>query len=64
MTLADPNENNPEQPAAPSEESVVDGFADALAHDTGAPIVNDAQQSKIDELQNRMIRMQADTENF
>ena len=64
MTQADPNEQNAEQPAAPSQEPVVDAFADALAHDTEAPIVNDTQQSKIDELQNRMIRMQADTENF
>lgn len=64
MTQADPSKNNQEQSADPSEESVVDAFADALAHDTEAPIVNDAQQSKIHELQNRMIRMQADTENF
>jgi len=64
MTQADPNNNNPEQPAAPSDESVVDAFADALANDTEAPIANDPQQAKIDELQNRIIRMQADAENF
>ena len=63
MTQAEPNANNPEQSASAADASVVDSFADALAQDSGSPIVNAEMQSKIDDLQNRMIRMQADTEN-
>ena len=64
MTQAEPNANNSEQSASADNESPVDAFADALAQDPGASIFNAEMQSKIDELQNRMIRMQADTDNF
>ena len=64
MTQAEPNANDSEQSASADNESPVDAFADALAQDAGSSIVNVELQAKIDELQNRMIRMQADTDNF
>ena len=64
MTQAEPNANDSEQSASTGNESPVDAFADALAQDAGSSIVNVELQAKIDELQNRMIRMQADTDNF
>ena len=60
MTQAEPNANNPQQSASASGESV----ADALAQDSGSPLVKAEMQSKIDDLQLRIIRIQADTENF
>ena len=64
MTQAEPNANNSEQSASAADESIVDAFADALAQDSGSPIASAELQSKINDLQNRMIRMQADTDNF
>lgn len=64
MTQAEPNADNSEQSSSAANESGVDAFADALSQDSGSPIVNAEMQSKIDELQNRLIRMQADTDNF
>ena len=63
MTQAEHNKNDPKKPGSGAEESVVDAFADALAQDSQSPIVNLELQSKINELQDRMIRMQADNEN-
>jgi molecular chaperone GrpE len=60
MTQAEPNARNPEQSASAASES----FAEALAQDAGSPIVSSELQSKIDDLQNRMVRMQADMENY
>ena len=64
MTQAEHNKNDPKKPGSGAEESVVDAFADALAQDSQSPIVNLELQSKINELQDRMIRMQADNENY
>lgn len=60
MSQAEPNETKPEDAGDASAESL----ADALAQDTDSPLANTALQAKVDELQDRMIRMQADTENF
>jgi molecular chaperone GrpE len=60
MSQAEQNENKSERPEATSAEVL----ADALAQDTGSPLATVALQAKVDELQDRMIRMQADTENF
>lgn len=63
MTQAEFNGNNSEQSAATGNDSAIDAFSDALVQDFGSPVVNAEMQLKIDDLQNRMIRMQADTEN-
>ena len=60
MSQAEQNETKPELSVDASAESL----ADALAQDTESPLATIALQSKVDELQDRMIRMQADTENF
>ena len=60
MTQAEPNASNAAQTASTAHQSV----GDALTQDSGSPIVTAELQSKIEDLQNRMIRMQADTENF
>jgi len=64
MTQAEPNANNSEQSASPANEPGVDAFADALAQASGSSIFNTEMQLKIDELQNRLIRMQADADNI
>jgi molecular chaperone GrpE len=64
MTQAEPNANKSEQSPSDASESVVDAFADALTQDAGSPIINAEMQLKIEDLQNRMIRMQADADNF
>ena len=63
MSQPEPNDATPADTTSAAD-SEVDAFADALAQDSASPIVNAEMQSKIDELQDRMIRMQADTENF
>lgn len=63
MSQPEPNDSRPAD-ATSAADSEVDAFADALAQDSASPIVNAELQSKMDELQDRMIRMQADTENF
>jgi molecular chaperone GrpE len=64
MTQAEQNGNDAEKSASTPGESVGDAYADALAQDSESPVVNLELQSKIDDLQGRMIRMQADTENY
>ena len=64
MTQAEPNGNPSEQSPSTGDEPVVHAFAEGLAQDPGSPILNAELQSKIDDLQSRMIRMQADTDNF
>ena len=60
MSQSEHNEHKPEQSESISGESL----ADALAQDIESPLANAALQSKIDELQDRMLRTQADNENF
>ncbi len=53
-----PNRNSTSEAAA-------DALADAVAQDDGAPLITAADlQVKVDELQGRLLRMQADTENL
>ncbi len=60
MSQAEQNEAKPDNSADTS----ADSLADALAQDIESPLATTALQAKVDELQDRMIRMQADTENF
>ncbi len=60
MSQAEQNETKPDNSADTS----ADSLADALAQDIESPLATTALQAKVDELQDRMIRMQADTENF
>ena len=60
MSQPDPasNEGSPEN-------SGVDAFAEAMAEDTSSPLVNTTElQAKIDDLQNKLLRTQAEMENF
>ena len=63
MSQPNPNAANADQ--SPPGESALDAFNQALAQDAQSPLVNvDEMQATIADLQSRLIRMQADTENF
>lgn len=63
MTQPEPNSSIPDSVSV--SESAADAFADAVAQDAGAPLINAAGlQSKIDDLQGRLLRAQADMENY
>ena len=48
-----------------NDQVAADAVAAAMAEDTGAPLVNATElQAKIDDLQNRLLRTQAEMENF
>ena len=60
MSQPDPANN-----AGVPENSGVEAFADAMSEDTSSPLVNSSElQAKIDDLQNRLLRTQAEMENF
>lgn len=60
MSQPDPANN-----AGVPENSDVEAFADAMAEDTSSPLVNTTElQVKIDDLQNKLLRTQAEMENF
>ena len=60
MSQAEKNDTKPQQPLEASAETL----ADTVAQDSESPLASAALQAKVDELQDRMLRMQADTENF
>ena len=70
MTQRDPKASKSSQ--ASSSDSAADAFADAVAQDASAPLINAAEiqakfddlQAKNDDLQGRLLRTQADMENF
>lgn len=70
MSQADPRQSeNSADPAsgggAGNGTSDLDAVAAAMAHDAASPLANHPElQSKIDDLQNRLLRAQADLENF
>ena len=65
MSQPDPANNAgvPENDAAGN--PGVEAFAEAMAEDTSSPLVNTTElQAKIDDLQNKLLRTQAEMENF
>ena len=62
MTQPDPIVSIPNQ--ASTSEAAVNAFADGMAQDGGALLIDAAElQTRVDDLQGRLLRMQADTEN-
>ena len=68
MSQPNPNvedSNNVDAVRSASDESAMDAMNEALAEDSESPLTNvDQLQATIVDLQSRLIRMQADTENF
>lgn len=59
------NQPNPGSTENANDQVAADAVASAMAEDTGSPLVNTAElQAKIDDLQNRLLRTQAELENF
>ena len=59
------NQPNPGSTENTNDQVAADAVAAAMAEDTGSPLANTAElQAKIDDLQNRLLRSQAELENF
>lgn len=56
---------NPGSSEHSQDQVAADAVAEAVAQDTGSPLANTTElQAKIDDLQNRLLRTQAEMENF